>query len=103
VRVPDDANHIVGSGPFREMRLESIPQPFDRGFAFERRQAGTEHKVDCIDKLIGERPDGEERLDGKLLEHSVALALSSAHEHDHLVTQFETVGFKLDTSRSYVE
>lgn len=103
MRIPDDSNHVVGSGSFREMCLEPIPQPLDRGFAFERRQAGTEHEVDGVDKLISERPDGEERLDRKLLEHSVALAFSSAHEHNHLVTQFETVGFEFDTSRSDVE
>lgn len=85
------------------MGLESISQPFDSRFSLERRKAGTKHKVDGVDQLIREGPDGQECLDRKLLEHAVALTFSSAHQNNHLVTQFEAVGLELDTSGTDVE
>lgn len=56
-----------------------------------------------VDELVGERSNRKERLDCKFLEHSVSLTFSSAHQHNHLVTQFEAVGLELDASWTYVK
>lgn len=101
--VLDNSHHVVCSAPLRQVRLETISQPLDCGFPLERRETGTEHQMNGVDQLVREGPDGKERLDGKLLEHPVALALPSTHQHNHLVAQFEAIRLKLDTSRTNIE
>jgi hypothetical protein len=53
--------------------------------------------VDRVDELGGVRSDGEESLDGELLEHSVALGEAAAHEVDHLVRELERRRLEFDT------
>lgn len=103
VSVLDDSYHVLGSLLLVELQLESVPQPLDGRFSLERGQSGPKHQVHSIDQLIGIRSDGQERLDGELAEHSESLTVPAAHESHHLVIKLETVGFKLDTSRTNVE
>jgi len=56
-----------------------------------------------ITQLVGVRSDREERLDGELGEHLVALGFATTHESNHLVIELERVRLELDSTRTDVE
>ncbi len=96
MRIPNDSHHVLGCCPLAKVHLEAVLQPFDRRFALERRQLGTEHEVARIAQLVGVRSNGEEGLDGELGEHFVALRFATTHQAHHLMIELEAVGLELD-------
>lgn len=95
--IPHHSHHMLRCLALIQCQRKPIAQTPDRAFAFERREASIEHKLDSAYQLLGVWSNSEERLDGKVLEELVSLGVPSAHQYDHLMVEFERVRFEFDT------
>lgn len=79
-------------------RCEAIAQSADCGLALEAREARSEHELCSRYELWRMWAQREEGGHAELLEERVALRVSSAHQHDHLVIQLERARLELDAA-----
>ena len=94
--VIDNSHHVVGSLALCHVGLEAVPDPVDGSLALEAREVRRHHQATRRDDVLGVRSAGEESLDSKLAELSVALRVLAAHQRDHFVREFKRVGLEFD-------
>jgi hypothetical protein len=98
-----DRDHPLRSLPLSEVWCKPLAQPLDSRLTLETWQTRAKHELDCADELIDVRPQSEEALDAELRKEAVTLRAAAAHEHHHLVVEFERVRLELDSARPDVK